>query len=258
MQMKRLFTILALLLPLALSAQEEYVDPVFGDNIDRTADDFVTVSLCVAEPTNWRDDVLGVYGHAFLRLQCPVFDLDYCYSYESERVNGQLLRYLGRKLKMGMFAIPTEEYVADYCKWDRAVHEYVLALPPEVDQRLWEIMDNHVLEGADLVMDLKERGCSSSAADYVTRALKPHYKIKYARKPDKIDFAVPARLADIWQDATLEDKPFAVYAGDLVEADPPSWWDIWFDPSAFAILLFVLALAIGIPIFVHRRRRRGE
>lgn len=254
--MKRILIILALLLPLALAAQEEYVDPVFGDNIDRTADDFVTVSLCVADPTNWRDDVLGVYGHAFLRLQCPVFDLDYCYSYESERVNGQLMKYLRGKLKMGMFAIPTQEYLADYRKWDRAVHEYVLALPPEVDQKLWEIMDNHVLEGTDLVLDLKERGCSSSAADYVTRALKPHYTIKYAGKPGDIDFSIPSRLAGIWQSATLDGKPFAVYAGDLVEADPATRWDIWFDPAAFVILLAAVVILTVLIVVLRTRNKR--
>ena len=256
--MKRILTILALLLPLALAAQEEYIDPVFGDNIDRTADDFVTVSLCVAEPTNWRDDVLGVYGHAFLRLQCPIFDLDYCYSYESERVNGQLLKYWRGKLKMGMFAIPTDEYLTDYRKWDRAVHEYVLALPPEVDQKLWEIMDNHVLEGADLVMDLRERGCSSSAADYVTASLKPHYRIKYAKEPDKIDFAIPARLAGMWQDATLEGKPFAVYAGDLVEAEPATWWSTWFDPTAFAIAIVLIFAIAALVIYAGRRRKSSK
>ena len=45
----------------------------FNDTIDRLAPDFVLVSLCVADPTDYHQDVLGTSGHAFLRLQCPAF-----------------------------------------------------------------------------------------------------------------------------------------------------------------------------------------
>lgn len=252
--MKRQIAIIALLLPLTLSAE---IDPRFGDDIDRTADDFVTVSLCVAEPTNFTDDIFGVYGHAFLRLQCPIFNLDYCYSYEGERVNGQLIRYLRGKLKMGMFAIPTEEYVIDYRKWNRAVHEYHLALPPDADQRLWEIMDNHLMEGPDLVMDLRERGCATSAAEYVIQALRP-YKIRYKEKPSESDFVVPARLAEIWQEATIDGKPFAVYAGDLVMAEPPSWWDIWFDARVYSAILISIAILVASIVFICKRKQKSS
>lgn len=253
-KMKRLILLLTLLSPLTLWA--EY-DPRFGDDIDRTADDFVTVSLCVADPTNFRDDVLGVYGHAFLRLQCPVFDLDYCYSYEGERVNGQLIRYMLGKLKMGMYAIPTQEYVEDYRKWNRAVHEYVLSLPPDADQRLWEIMDNHLMEGTDLVLDLGERGCSSSAADNVVRALRP-YSIRYTEKTEKLDFRIPARLAEVWQKATLNGKPFAVYVGDLVEAESPTWWDIWFDVTTYAMVIAALILLAALIRAIIRHKKKAR
>lgn len=46
-----------------------YVDTVFHDHINRQADDFVIVSLCVADPTTWQQDMLGTNGHAWLRLQ---------------------------------------------------------------------------------------------------------------------------------------------------------------------------------------------
>lgn len=252
--MKHFLTILALLVP--LSIQAEY-DPVFGDDIDRTADDFVTVSLCVAEPTNWRDDALGTHGHAFLRLQCPVFDLDYCYSYESEKLNGQLIKYWTGKLKMGMFAIPTEEYITEYQKWNRAIHEYVLSIPPDADQRLWEIMDSHVMEGSDLVMNLKERGCASSAAEYVIQALKP-FMIRYAKEPTQRDLTIPDRLAEAWQHATYLGKTFAVYTGDLVQAEPVTWWDIWFDALTMTIVLAVIALAATLTVVWRRRKKNAH
>lgn len=241
---------LASVVPQTLFARD--IDPLFSDTIDRTADDFVLASLCVAEPTNWRDDVLGVYGHAFIRLQCPVFNLDYCFSYEGESVNDQLLKYFAGKLRMGMFAVPTQEYVEDYRKWNRAVHEYRLNLPPDAEQRLWQIMDGHVAEGGELTLDLKKRGCSSTAAQYVEKALSPQ-KIKYAKNPDNRTFRVPELLAESWTQATLDGHPFAEYCGDLVEAEPATWWNVWFDATAFVIFLSLVALIVAIFAIRHKR-----
>ena len=121
--MKRVYTILLLLVAFSLvaMAQEKQMSVAernaaqgFNDTIDRLDPDFVLVSLCIADPTDQSQDYLGITGHAFLRLQCPTFGLDYCFSYESEKIKGQLWDYLTDKLKMGMFAIPTNEYVEDY------------------------------------------------------------------------------------------------------------------------------------------------
>ncbi len=254
--MKRFAAVIFLCLTLCvpdLYAERE-IDPLFGDTIDRTADDFVIASLCVAEPTNWRDDALGVYGHAFVRLQCPVFGMDYCFSYESERINGQLIRYWTGKLKMGMFNIPTDEYLQAYRQWNRAVHEYALNLPPDVEQRLWQIMDKHVMEGSELILDLKKRGCSSSVEQYIEEALRP-IKISYAKKYEASDFRVPARLVQIWSEATIEGHPLLTYKGDLVEAPSVTWWNIWFDPAAFAVILSVIVIIALIVIFRRKHRK---
>ncbi|MBR6493641.1 MAG: hypothetical protein IKT13_06855, partial [Paludibacteraceae bacterium] len=154
-----------------LSVSERNAQQGFNDTIDRLAPDFVTVSLCIADPTTVREDALGTSGHAFLRLQCPVFNLDYCFSYEGERVNDNLYRYLSGQTKMGMFAIPTEEYLEDYRKWNRSVHEYILAMPPDTEQRLWEIMDNHITTGLSLRQDLNKYGCAITVVRYVKKAL---------------------------------------------------------------------------------------
>ena len=239
-----------------LSVAERNAQMGFNDTIDRLAEDFVLVSLMVADPTDWRDDVLGVQGHAFLRLQCPVFDLDYCFSYESESVNTQLSKYAQGKLKMGMFAIPTNEYLQDYWKWNRAVHEYRLNLPPEVETRLWEIMDNKLNRGLSMKLDLSRRGCAISAVHFVKAALQdiqivypqgtryetlsrreimyqdleahPWWRLAFSLViPNGFDndcpidekLIVPADLAEIWQASTLNGKVFAEYIGDVVQSD---------------------------------------
>ena len=265
-----------------LSVAERNAAQGFNDTIDRLAPDFVLVSLCVADPTDYRQDALGTSGHAFLRLQCPTFGLDYCFSYEGENVNDNLYRYLSGQTKMGMFAIPTDEYMEDYRKWNRSVHEYFLALPPEAEQRLWEIMDNHITKGIVLRHDLNKYGCAITVVRYVKKAL-DDTPIVYAQneemermtrreigyrslanhpwlrlvsmvmtdnKADKnlpIDekLIIPADLAAVWQQATIEGVPMATYRGDIVEGAPLDDSKPWFTPMLAAILIVLITLGFS-------------
>lgn len=152
---------------------------------DRMAEDFVRVSLCVADPTTLHDDPLGVFGHAFLRLQCPYYDLDYCFSYEGEGVNRyNFFRTLNGNNMMGMFAVETEAYIEDYRIWNRSVHEYFIDLPPQVEVRLWEIMDNHITNGISLKSDMFKYGCAITVVRYIKRALGKDARIVYAPNPE--------------------------------------------------------------------------
>ena len=286
--MKRFYTILLFVgLSIAAWAQEMTVAERnaaqgFNDTIDRLAPDFVTVSLCIADPTDYKDDALGTAGHAFLRLKCPTFGLDYCFSYEGERVNDNMYRYLSGQTKMGMFAVPTDEYMEDYRTWNRSVHEYFLALPPEAEQRLWEIMDNHITNAITLRQDLNKYGCAITVVRYVKKAL-AGTPIIYAEdetlrsmtrreigyhslenypwlrltsmiftdnKADKnlpIDekLIIPADLADVWQQATLNGLPFATYVGDLVEGTPLDDTKPWFTPMILALLILLIAIGFA-------------
>jgi len=265
-----------------LSVAERNAAQGFNDAIDRLAPDFVTVSLCVADPTDYREDALGTSGHAFLRLQCPTFDLDYCFSYEGENVNDNIYRYLSGKTKMGMFAIRTDEYLEDYRKWNRSVHEYVLALPPESEQRLWEIMDNHITSGLVLRQDLNKYGCAITVVKYVKKALgnativydsneemeqMTRREIGYRslanypwlrlasmiftdNKADKnipIDekLIIPADLAEVWQRAMVDGEPLATYVGDLVEGAPLDDSKPWFTPMMAAILILLITICFA-------------
>ena len=263
-----------------MSVAERNAAQGFNDTIDRLAPDFVLVSLCIADPTTFKEDALGASGHAFLRLQCPTFELDYCFSYEGERVNDNIYRYLSGQTKMGMFAVPTNEYLEDYRHWNRSVHEYFLALPPEAEQRLWEIMDNHITKGITLRHDLNKYGCAITVVRYVKQALAetpivyaPNEELEHMtrreigyqslenhpwlrltsmiftdNKADKnlpIDekLIIPADLVEVWQNATVEDKTLATFVGNLVDGAPLDDTKPWFTPMIAAIL--VLLITIG-------------
>lgn len=265
-----------------MSVAERNAAQGFNDTIDRLAPDFVKVSLCIADPTTIREDALGTSGHAFLRLQCPTFGLDYCFSYEGENVNDNLYRYLSGQTKMGMFAVHTEEYLEDYRRWNRSVHEYVLALPPESEQRLWEIMDNHITSGLVLRQDLNKYGCAITVVRYVKKALETT-PIVYAHdeemermtrreigyrslanhpwlrlfsmimtdnKADEnlpIDekLIIPADLAAVWQQATINGEPMATYLGDIVEGAPLDNSKPWFTPMLAAILILLITIGFA-------------
>lgn len=272
-----------------LSVAERNAAQDFNDTIDRLAPDFVLVSLCVADPTDMTQDYLGVTGHAFLRLQCPTFGLDYCFSYESEKIKGQLWDYLTGKLKMGMFAVPTDEYIEDYRIWKRAVHEYRINMPPEAELRLWEQMDNHMLAEQEMKMDLVKFGCANTLLRYVERALSPtqivyNWPEKYYTKsafeigaehlsnypwtlllaritaPKEISqlsspkdkVRSPFDLLEVWSQATINGEPLLTYECDIVEAEPVVVTKPWFTPHVCGILLLIL-IAGGILIPILRK-----
>lgn len=289
--MKRVYTILLLLVAFSLvaAAQEKQMTVAernaaqgFNDTIDRLDPDFVLVSLCVADPTDYHQDVLGTSGHAFLRLQCPIFGLDYCFSYEGENVNDDLYKYLSGKTKMGMFRAPTNAYLEDFRRWNRSVHEYRLNLPPEAEQRLWEIMDNHTTNKISLRQDLNKYGCAITVIRYVKKALETT-PIVYAHdekmermtrreigyrslanhpwlrlfsmimtdnKADEnlpIDekLIIPADLAAVWQQATINGEPMATYLGDIVEGAPLDNSKPWFTPMLAALLILLITIGFA-------------
>lgn len=277
-----------------MSVAERNAAQGFNDTIDRLAPDFVTVSLCVADPTDQSQDYLGMTGHAFLRLQCPVFGLDYCFSYESEKIKGQLWDYLTGKLKMGMYAIPTEEYIKDYHTWQRAVHEYRINMPAEAEQRLWEQMDNHMLSEREMQMDLIKFGCTNTLLRYVERALSPtqityNWPEKFYTKSameiaeehlanypwtalglrlttgrelnrfttPKQKVIFPPDLLEVWSQSTINGEPVLSYVGNLVEAEPVEVKKPWFTPRVCGILLGVCCLGVIVGLVIRKRKHKS-
>ena len=274
-----------------LSVAERNAQQGFNDTIDRLDPDFVTVSLCIADPTDQSQDYLGMTGHSFLRLQCPTFGMDYCFSYESENIKGQLWDYLTGRLRMKMVTIPTDEYVEDYRVWKRAVHEYRINMPAEAKIGLWEQMDNHMMAEQDLRMDLFKFGCSNSLLRYVERALAPtqivyNWPDKFVSKSameiteehlenypwtllgirilegnnirklstPKQKVIFPADLLEVWQQATIDSEPMLTYNGDIVEAEPVVVKKSWVTPQLCSIIFGIVIICIIGAVIIKRRK----
>ena len=259
-----------------MDAQGQYVDTVFNDNIDRTAEDFVTASLLVADPGTVMYSVLG---HACIRLQCPTFGMDYCFSYESEDASQKVLSFLAGRLTMGLFAIPVEEYCAQYKEEGRGVYEYTLNLPIEVKCELWRILDEKIAEGNSLPYDYYHRGCAITIVDFVKEALgdleivydKSLYEQTFNAREIWIDgtqkalwvrfvalfiaggetsvplsgekqLIIPTDLVHAWQKATVNGEPLLASEPIVLVEGKPQVNDGWFTPMVLAIILFVLSI----------------
>ena len=260
-----------------VDAEGQYVDTVFNDNVDRTAEDFVTASLLVADPGTVMYSVLG---HACIRLQCPAFGMDYCFSYESESVKNRVLDFLAGKLMMGLFAIPVEDYCAQYREEGRGVYEYILNLPIEVKRELWRILDEHLAEGIRLPYDYYHRGCAITAMEFVKEALgetvivyeqslydQPHTAremyFAYTKPSMWMRFIsvfiagsetdilhhndrqliVPMSLVHAWQQAKVDGKPLLASEPNILVEGEPKVADGWFTPMVLAIILLILSIA---------------
>lgn len=140
---------------------EEPVDSIVDEN-------FVITSLLVADPG---DVLYSTVGHVALRMECPQYGHDYVFSYESEDVSEKVFSFLAGNLKMGMFAIPTKEYLDIYRKEGRGVRQYTLNLPIDVKRNLWRVLDNHLMEGMCLSYDYLERGCAHGTLNMLKETL---------------------------------------------------------------------------------------
>ena len=259
-----------------IDAHGQYVDTVFNDHVDRTVEDFVIASLVVADPGTFMYSVLG---HACLRLQCPTFDMDYCFSYESENERDKVRKFLAGKLIMGLFAIPTKDYCDLYFVEGRGVYEYELNLPINVKRELWRVIDDHLAEGIRLPYDYYNRGCAIAIVDFLKEALGEkeivYDKSLYDYSPTGRDLVkanttralwvrfiacflagsevdepligdkqllVPVDLVRAWQKAKVDGEYLLASKPNVLVEGKPQVNDGWFTPMVLAIILLMFSI----------------
>ena len=163
----------------------------FNDGIDRSDPNFVKASLLWISPGN---EFFGCGGHSSIRLECPKFNLDYCFSCEVESISENFFRFVLGDLKTGMFAIPTATFLKLYSDAGRGARQYNLNLPPEVKQRLWKILDGRVAAGRCLPYDYIKYSCVQTMLRPLIEAIPPA-DLKFAPWPDKYKLTRRERLA---------------------------------------------------------------
>ena len=271
--------------PLSVSAQivdaeGQYVDTVFNDHVDRTAEDFVIASILISDPV---EGVLSLAGHTAIRVQCPVFDLDYVYHYimiHQEDSISETKALLTGQFYVQMVADTFATYVQNSEDINRGLTEYRLYLTPQEEQKLWQILDEELSSGKQLKYDFVQEGCAVKTKKLIKRVLgnkhieysacdprfsAPQYELVSAAMQHAPwmrfvmltamyghtkqsgcanNLLIPADLAAAWQTATVDGRSL-LSDGVRIVANNYYQSDGWFTPLRLAIMLLVISI-IGL------------
>ena len=119
---------------------------------------FVTASILTISPTN---EVYSVFGHTAIRMECPVHQLDYVFTFESDPSVGGFLTFFAGKAEAKFIAVPTAEFLEDMKLRGRGVKQNELNLTLHEEQELWRNLDNDMVKGAHRKFNLLVNNCVS-------------------------------------------------------------------------------------------------
>ena len=164
----RFARLLLLLLFTASTAQAAEPTEAEADSL-RQRDDFVTASLLVVLPG---EDGYSSLGHSMLRMECPAYGLDYCFSYtlNTDSTSTSYLRFLYGGTRGGLLAIETPDYLRMTREEGRGVTQYTLNLNPRQKQELWRLLDDYAQRGY-IWSDFFANNCTSLCFDFIRRPL---------------------------------------------------------------------------------------
>lgn len=122
---------------------------------------YVLVSLLV---TSSGEEGFYSLGHSALRLECPVHDLDYCFSYNTVIEPGLLfnLKLLVGQMTAGYERVPYDMYVARFHRNGQGVTQYPINLTRHEKQELWREMDHQTAKGHDRPFDFLFNNCTTT------------------------------------------------------------------------------------------------
>ena len=256
----------------------QYVDTIFNDNIDRSAEDFVKISLLISEPAK---GLFSPFGHTAFRLQCPIFDLDYVFHYamfqsgKSDNSN-QTLAYITGQFEVRLIADTFATYLRDNEAKHRGLKEYPLNLSPTEEQKLWRILDEEMVREKILKFDFFRKGCAVKMLEMVEKTVginsldysdanpyfnRPQYEIVARQLEDVpwVRFAmttamfgcthlrfqeklqVPSHLAAVWQATQVNGRRLA---GDEIILSKHWYYtdDSYLTPDRIALLFMLISM----------------
>lgn len=153
---KSLWCLILVLLGIAVKGNAQRNDSVV---VAPDSSNFVTASILTISPTN---EVYSVFGHTAIRMECPVHQLDYVFTFESDPSVGGFLTFFAGKAEAKFIAVPTAEFLEDMKLRGRGVKQNELNLTLHEEQELWRNLDNDMIEGAHRKFNLHNH-CVSTA-----------------------------------------------------------------------------------------------
>lgn len=154
---KSLWCLILVLLGIAVKGNAQRNDSVV---VAPDSSNFVTASILTISPTN---EVYSVFGHTAIRMECPVHQLDYVFTFESDPSVGGFLTFFAGKAKARFIAVPTQQFLNDMERIGRGVKQNELNLTHHEKQELWRNLDNDMVAGAHRKFNLLVNNCVSMA-----------------------------------------------------------------------------------------------
>ena len=167
------------------SADEAQLDSL------RLRDDFVTASMLVTTPG---PSLYSALGHAAIRMECPHFGLDICFSYQSmgEPTLTDYIRFFSGQLSAGFIAMKTADYLSVSREEGRGIKQYTLNLTPRQKQELWRRLDNNMMEGLSTQFDFLLHNCTSmSLAAAGSQLNGEHFEVRQWPESMRRDCPIP-------------------------------------------------------------------
>lgn len=129
---------------------------------------FVSATLMVAVPDE--SHIQSAYGHAFLRMECPSEQLDYCFSLETSGWE-KPLNILTGNYAVRVRAVETSTYLNQFnnSSSKREVRSYPLNLTTQEIQHLWKDLDDTMMLGILPYHDFVTNGCSQQLMNIIIR-----------------------------------------------------------------------------------------
>ena len=95
---------------------------------------YIKACILIISSTN---EIHSVFGHVAFRMECPLHQLDYVFTFESDSETNNFLTFFGGKAKAAFVAVPTIQFLTDIKNEGRvAAGMAAQVLPVQPDIRL--------------------------------------------------------------------------------------------------------------------------
>ena len=162
---KSLLCLILVLLGIAVKGFAQRNDSVV---VAPDSSNFVTASILISEPLH---ALYSVFGHATLRMECPVHHLDYVFTFESDANVGTFMTGVAGKAKAKYVAVPTDSFINHAKEIGRGLKQYELNLTHHEKQELWRLLDEEMMAGAYRNFNLLFTNCLTTSILNVQRCL---------------------------------------------------------------------------------------
>lgn len=139
-----------------------------GGELLPDSSNFVTASIIVASPG---EELYSQLGHSAIRMECPSYDLDYCFSFEEEPGLAGIIKFFTGKTEAHTFAVPTAAHLGYMAQDGRQVRQYTLNLTLHEKQELWRLLDSDYVSPELRHFNFLQNNCTSVSIFSIENAL---------------------------------------------------------------------------------------